>query len=158
MSHLDNGQFMTNDGYSAYTQVQNKTGNARDVEYRLLAQVTHDLSEALKTPSDVKKRVTAALRNRDVWSALRLDLSNENNALPKELRASLVSLSLWIERETSEVIDGTGDIDALIEVNRNIMAGLKPEKEEEKKNPDDKNMAEMPSSDVMKAFSTDEKV
>ncbi len=136
MSYLQSDQSMTNDGYNAYTQVQNKTGDGRDIEYRLLAKVTHGLAEALKTPNDVKKRVAAALHNRDVWSALRLDLSNENNALPKELRASLISLSLWIERETSSVIDGNGDIDALIEVNRNIMAGLKPEPEKEEKIPE----------------------
>lgn len=157
MSYLQSDHSMTNDGYNAYTQVQNKTGDARDVEYRLLAKVTHDLQRAIENPKDFKLRISAALKNRDVWSALRLDLSNENNALPKELRASLVSLSLWIERETSDVIDGNGDIDALIEVNRNIMAGLKPEEEKSKKKEEPK-APDTSDVDVMNALSTDKDV
>jgi flagellar protein FlaF len=156
MSYVQSENSMTNDGYNAYTQTQNKTGDSRDVEYRLLAQVTHDLSESLKTPDDVKKRVSAALRNRDVWSALRLDLNNEYNGLPKELRASLVSLSLWIERETASVIDGTGDIEALVEVNRNIMAGLRPEKENNEEQQEEKKAPDTSQVDVMNALSTDE--
>ncbi len=59
--------------------------------------------------------------------ALRVDLYDENNQLPQQLRASLISLSLWIEKETFALLEGEGDIDALIDINRNIMAGLKPE-------------------------------
>lgn len=154
MSYLQSDQSMTNDGYNAYTQVQNKTGDSRDVEYRLLAKVTLDLQRSLENPEDFKFRVSSALKNRDVWSVLRLDLSNEHNGLPKELRASLVSLSLWIERETSDVIDGNGDIDALIEVNRNIMAGLRPEKEDSPKKADEE-LPDTSKVDVMNALSTD---
>lgn len=118
---------MSYNGYAVYKNAQTKTDDARDIEYRLLAQVTAALKRAQETPDDVKTRVHAALWNRDVWSALRVDLSDENNQLPKELRASLISISLWIERETHAVLDNQGDIEALIDVNRNIMAGLKPD-------------------------------
>jgi len=115
-----------NSGYNAYTKNQNVTDSPRDVEYRLLANVTGALVEAQKEPDNTKKRVESAIWNRDVWAAFRVDLSSNQNGLPEELKASLVSLSLWIERETMAVMDGTGDIDALIEINRNIMGGLKP--------------------------------
>jgi flagellar protein FlaF len=118
-------------GYSAYAQTQNVAENSRDVEYRLLAQVTGSLVKAKDQPDNVKKRVESAIWNRDVWSALRVDLCSDQNKLPQDLKASLVSLSLWIERETNAVIDGKGDIEALIEVNRNIMSGLRPEMREE---------------------------
>lgn len=115
-----------NSGYNAYTKNQNVTDNPRDVEYRLLANVTGALVEAQNNPDNTKKRVESAIWNRDVWAAFRVDLSSNRNALPDDLKASLVSLSLWIERETMAVMDGTGDINALIEINRNIMGGLKP--------------------------------
>lgn len=119
---------MSNNGYAIYKNTsQSQTDDPRDIEYRLLAQVTAGLMSARDNPNDVKNRVEAALRNRQVWSALRVDLSSEGNQLPKQLRASLISISLWIERETSAVMDGSGDIDALIDVNRNIMLGLKPD-------------------------------
>lgn len=118
---------MSYNGYAAYKSAETQTGDMRDVEYRLLAQVTSALIQAKENPDDVKKRVHAASWNRDVWSALRVDLSSEDNQLPKELRSSLISISLWIERETYAVMDNMGDLDALIDVNRNIMAGLKPD-------------------------------
>ncbi len=118
---------MSYNGYAAYKSASTQTSDTRDVEYRLLAQVTGALIKAKEDPTDVKKRVQAVCWNRDVWSALRVDLSSEENLLPKELRASLISVSIWIEKETFAVMDNTGDIDALIDVNRNIMLGLKPE-------------------------------
>ncbi len=118
-------------GYSAYENSLNLSDDSRDVEYRLLAQVTSALIKAKDNPGDVKLVMEAAMWNRDVWSALRVDLTDDNNRLPQELRASLISLSLWIERETQSVMGSEGDIDALIEVNKNIMAGLKPEMAQE---------------------------
>lgn len=118
---------MSYNGYATYKSAQTQTNDTRDVEYRLLAQVTGALLQAKEDSSNVKKRVEAACWNRDVWSALRVDLSSETNQLPDTLRASLISVSIWIERETYAVMDGTGDLEALIDINRNIMLGLKPD-------------------------------
>ena len=118
---------MSFNGYAAYKSASTQTTDTRDVEYRLLAQVTGALIQAKEDPSNFSKRCEAACWNRDIWSALRVDLSHETNQLPKDLRASLISVSLFIEKETYAVMDNTGDIDTLIEINRNIMAGLKPE-------------------------------
>lgn len=118
---------MSLNGYTAYKTNQNKTESPRDIEYRLLAQVTHALITARDNPDLFADRIKAILWNRDVWSALRVDLSDEDNQLPKPLRASLISISIWIEKETRAVMDGKGDLDAMIDINRNIMAGLKPD-------------------------------
>ena len=112
--------------YSAYTNVQNKTDDPRDIEYRLLAQVTRSLMAARDGNVEFAKKIEAVLWNRDIWAALRLDLADEGNQLPKELRASLISISIWMEKETFAIMDGRGDLDAVIDINRNIMAGLKP--------------------------------
>lgn len=117
---------MSTAGYSIYKSVQTNKDDPRDLEYRLLAQVTGALLNARDNIDNAKQRVDAAKWNRDVWAALRQDLVSDNNQLPKELRASLISISLWIEKEALRVMEGSGDIDALIDVNRNIMAGLKP--------------------------------
>ena len=121
-------------GYTVYKSAQTNKDDPRDLEYRLLAQVTGALIKARDDFANVKDRVAAAKWTRDIWSALRQDLVSENNQLPKELRASLVSISLWIEKEALRVMDGSGDINALIDVNRNIMAGLKPEGQEATEN------------------------
>lgn len=126
---------MSYNGYTAYKTNQNKTENPRDIEYRLLAQVTSSLMRARAEPEAYGERVKAILWNRDVWSALRVDLSDPENMLPKQLRASLISISLWVEKETRSLLDNTGDLDAVIDINRNIMAGLKPENHEDSQEP-----------------------
>ncbi|HEY1095611.1 MAG TPA: flagellar biosynthesis regulator FlaF [Alphaproteobacteria bacterium] len=115
-------------GYSAYKFTNQQAKDTRDTEYRLLAQVTAALLVAKEknSSSELRERIDAVLWNRDVWGALKADLSSEGNSLPKELRASLISIAIWVEKESLRVVDGKGDIDALIEVNRNIMEGLKP--------------------------------
>lgn len=118
---------MSRTGYSAYKTAQNNQMDGRDTEYRLLAQVTGALMAARDNPKDIKAKVDAVLWNSKIWSAFRVDLYSDDNRLPQELRASLISLSLWVDRETHAVMDGNSDMDALIEINRNIMAGLKPE-------------------------------
>src|SRR5262245_58829876 len=118
---------MANTGYNTYKSTQKSTDDPRDLEYRLLAQVTGALIHAREHADIVRERVDAAKWNRDVWAAFRQDLTHEHNKLPKDLRASLVSISLWIEKEAMRVMNGSGDLDALIDINRNIMAGLKPE-------------------------------
>jgi flagellar protein FlaF len=52
------------------------------------------------------------------------DCMAEGNALPEQLRASIVSLSLWVGRYTSDVMQRQADIEPLIDINRTIMQGL----------------------------------
>jgi len=97
------------------------------MEYRLFAQVTLALMEAAKSdPLDVVARVDVLDWNRRVWGALRDDCSSPENGLPAPLRASIISLAIWVGRHTSAVIRRQEEIEPLIEVNRMIMQGLAP--------------------------------
>ncbi len=51
---------------------------------------------------------------------------DEGNRLPKELRAQIVSLSLWVSKYSGEVMRDGAPLDPLIDVNRSIMQGLQP--------------------------------
>ncbi|MFM7344996.1 MAG: flagellar biosynthesis regulator FlaF [Tagaea sp.] len=114
-------------GYQAYGRVQNATENPRSMEYRLLGQVTAALTKARDGNPGTAEFVDAMLWNKKVWDAFIVDLSSEGNRLPKELRAQIIGIGLWVGRETIQVLDGTGDIDALINVNKTIMEGLAPQ-------------------------------
>src|SRR5262249_26273445 len=72
------------------------------------------------------KIVDAALWNRRVWAAFKLDLLNEQNRLPVDLRGKLVSIALLVERETSQILAFKTDLSWVIGVNKTIMEGLKP--------------------------------
>jgi len=109
----------------AYHQAATRAESPRQTEYRLFAQVTLALMEAAKAdPSDVAARVDALDWNRRVWTVLGDDCANPANGLPASLRASIISLAIWVGRHTSAVIRRRENIEPLIEVNRLIMQGL----------------------------------
>jgi len=116
-------------GYNAYRKVQGATAtqNGRDLEYRLLAQVTGALIKARDGKSTLPERLGAILRNEKVWCVFLADLSHPNNGLPKGLKSAIASLALWVMKETRLVMDTDAPLDDLILINRQIMAGLKPE-------------------------------
>jgi flagellar biosynthesis regulator FlaF len=67
------------------------------------------------------QRVRALADNRRLWLTLSDVLRDPANALPRELRASLVSVGITVQREMDE---DKPDLEFLITVNENIAAGL----------------------------------
>jgi len=112
-------------GYAAYDRVQNTTQNPRQVEYRLLAQVTAALRAAKAKPDERASFYNALVWNKKVWDAFLVDLVDDRNQLPKPMRQQLIKLAAWVSKQTFAVMDGNASIDALIDVNTNIMDGLK---------------------------------
>lgn len=109
----------------AYQQAATRAENPRDMEYRLFAQVTRALIDAASLdPSEVARRADALDWNRRLWSTLGADCSDPKNQLPAPLRASIISLSIWVNKHTSLVIRRQEEIEPLIEINRMIMQGL----------------------------------
>ena len=109
----------------AYQQAAARVETPRETEYRLFAQVTLALVDASKLdPKDFDGRIGALDWNRRMWTVLAADCGAEGNQLPAELRAGIISLSIWVNKYTSEVIRGEEDIQDLIDVNRMIMQGL----------------------------------
>lgn len=109
----------------AYQQAATRAESPRDLEYRLFAQVTRALMEAQKLdPNDIGGRADALDWNRRVWSALASECGRPENGLPAPLRASIISLSIWVGKHTSLVIRKQEEIEPLIEINRMIMQGL----------------------------------
>jgi flagellar protein FlaF len=81
-------------------------------------------AEALDTLDPI--RLDALDWNRRLWSALATDCSDPQNGMAAPLRASIISLSLWVSRHTSAVIRREEEISDLVEINRMIMQGLAP--------------------------------
>jgi len=109
----------------AYQQATARAESPREAEYRLFGQVTRALIAAAELPaSDVRGRIDALDWNRRLWSALGTDCAAEGNKLPDALRASIISLSIFVGKYTSEVIRQEEDIQDLIDINRMIMQGL----------------------------------
>ena len=109
----------------AYQQAATRAENPRDMEYRLFAQVTRALIEAASLDRiEIAKRADALDWNRRMWSVLGHDCADGANGLPAALRASIISLAIWVDKHTTLVIRNQDDFEPLIEVNRMIMQGL----------------------------------
>lgn len=111
----------------AYQQAATRAESPREMEYRLFAQVTRALMEAAALDkNEIARRADALDWNRRVWMTLGADCQAKGNQLPAPLRASIISLSIWVGKHTSLVIRNQEEFEPLIEVNRMIMQGLAP--------------------------------
>jgi flagellar protein FlaF len=109
----------------AYQQAATRAENPRDLEYRLFAQVTRALMDAAALDKhEIGQRADALDWNRRLWATLGADCSDPGNQLPKPLRASFISLAIFVDKHTSLAIRNKEEIEPLIEINRMIMQGL----------------------------------
>jgi flagellar protein FlaF len=72
-----------------------------------------------------REAVEALLFLRRLWSALMSDLSSPENGLPQALRASLISIGLWVMKEADQIrLEQSDNFDGLIEINTILRDGL----------------------------------
>ncbi|MEA1937630.1 MAG: flagellar biosynthesis regulator FlaF [Pseudomonadota bacterium] len=110
---------------NSYVKTQDYSGNPRATEYRALALVTGRLIEAKERGG--RTLIEALFANQNLWTLFQADLAGSGNGLPPSLKAQLLSLSIWVQRFSSKVMKGEASADSLIEVNKAIMDGLKPQ-------------------------------
>ncbi|ACI97653.1 flagellar protein FlaF, putative [Rhodospirillum centenum SW] len=108
---------------AAYRQSMRDTVSPRQLEHRVFSQVTAELEVCTRQP-DAFATIRAVDRNRRLWGALVTDLAQPDNLLPDALKAGLISLGLWVNRYSSEVLTEGRPLNPLIEVNRTVMQGL----------------------------------
>lgn len=111
-------------GVSAYQRTRNSIEHPRATERRLLGQVTGALIDARERNMRGPMLADVLHWNREVWNSFSAACADGANALPETLRAGMISLSLWVDRHSSEIMAGRASLDDLIDVNRMIMDGL----------------------------------
>ena len=109
---------------NAYQRARTMVESPRATEHRLMSQITGDMIAAHEAGLTGPALMPVLHRNREVWSAFSAVCGSAGNGLPDALRASIISISLWVERFTSDVATGRESIQELIEVNRTIIEGL----------------------------------
>ena len=108
----------------AYQTTQKTTETHSQTEYRLFTDVTRALVQAKDKAKLDPQRHEALYWNKQVWSTLATDCGSQGNQLPQQLRASIISISIWVAKYSSLVARGEEDIQALIDINKDIMEGL----------------------------------
>ena len=113
---------MSHDAYKKTTQT---VSSPRETEYRAFCEATARLIRLSELSKDsVRDRIEALHFNRELWGALAADCRSDQNGLPVETRRSIISLSIWVSKYSSDVMRDREDVAPLIEVNKMIIEGL----------------------------------
>jgi len=122
-------------GLAAYKSIIRESETPRQIERRILTRITGALAKnAEEYDGDISSEQRlgilynglgeSLIENQLFWNMLKNDLATKENKNPTGLKASLLSIALWVERETNSVMGGAaGGLD-LIAVNQNIISGL----------------------------------
>ena len=110
----------------SYADVQSTSvSDAKDRERELLTRSIDMLSAAAAVGHGSMEAVEALHFTNRIWTTFVDDLGSSDNALPKELRANLISIGLWLLRETEDIRQGrTDNFEGLIEVSQIIRDGI----------------------------------
>jgi flagellar protein FlaF len=108
-----------------YQNTQRVAESPRETEYRLFGQVTGALIEVHNNKATGGTLVDAIDWNRRLWRALAADCGSDANQLSCDVRAKIVSLSLFINKYSKQVMREGASVEPLIEINRSIMQGLR---------------------------------
>lgn len=117
----------------AYSRAQNIGGNPRATEARAFMEAARRLSEAQKVVEDAPDAYRSALRlNWRLWTIIQSDVSGPDNPLPADLKANVISLSIFVDKHTLNALaePSARKLDVLININRNLAAGLMTSRDE----------------------------
>lgn len=105
--------------------LEDTTDQIRDNERRAFDTAIALLRRAQSSGRGTRDSVEALLFVNRLWTILLEDLADPGNGLPDSLRASLISIGIWVLRRTEDIRQGqVEDFSALIEVSESIRRGL----------------------------------
>lgn len=104
--------------------------SGREIEAMALTKAALQLKKCRSEwdPDDRDRRRSESLEhNQRIWSILQGELAREDNQLPKQLRQDLLTLSLFVDKRTFDIMayPAPEKLDILININLNIAAGLR---------------------------------
>jgi flagellar biosynthesis activator protein FlaF len=117
----------------AYRSAQKATAiSDREIDAYALTQSALKLRECQENWNMPERerieRLFAALKiNSLLWSIFQAEISRDGNPLPKNVREDLLTLSLFVDKRTKEIMcfPEPEKLNILIKINLNLAAGLK---------------------------------
>ena len=121
---------MSRNPLDAYKSVENSTLSGRDLEATVLDKAALRLQEVKTNWSSPDRDVLldeALKYNQRVWTFFQAEVSMPENPLPPEIRQNILTLSVFVDRRIFDVMayPEAGKLDILININRNLAAGLR---------------------------------
>jgi len=130
---------MTGSGYSAYDQNIKTTESPHETDAAVLEHAAQVLLAAqtllvAKEMDNDEDFYRALNYNQRIWTVLQA-FAIEENSLPDQIKANLLSLSIFVDKQTFKAMSESDPtkLDVLININRQIAAGFRsiPPVEEE---------------------------
>lgn len=121
-------------GYSAYTQNQSTGETVRETEARALMRCAGRMEAVQKEGTGYLDYCEAVRQNQKLWTFFQASLIGEESAkLPADLTDILKSLSIYVDRRSMRAYAEfqPGLLDVLININKQIAAGLMQREEAE---------------------------
>lgn len=110
----------------AYAETIEESGKVgRERERQVFDRCIELLDAAEKAGPGSQAAVEAIFFTRRLWSYLIEDLGKPDNQLPDSLRANMISIGLWVMRETENIRQGQStNFKGVVDVVRSVRAGL----------------------------------
>ena len=106
--------------------VEESSRDLRRHEYQLFDRAIHLMKSAEGKPAQSQEMIDAIVFVQRLWTFLIKDLGHPDNGLPDQLKGQLISIGLWVMRESDRVVRGEQrNLEALIDINAMIQEGLK---------------------------------
>ena len=124
---------MSQDKIQAYAQTQKSSMSPREVEAMAFTKAALMLEEAKKNTDDYDSYASALKFNQLLWTIIQADIVDKENELPAQLKANILSLSIFVDKQTVKALADTKTrhIDSLININKNLAEGLMAKVESE---------------------------
>lgn len=110
-----------------YGQVKRQTASDKHIELQLFSQITAKLRAQDKSYTGflTPDLAQVLVDNAKLWNLIFIDLSSTENRLPVTLKVNLIELSEFTQFHTQQVLRGEAEFGVLIDINTNIINGLK---------------------------------
>jgi flagellar biosynthesis activator protein FlaF len=118
---------MSSAAAQAYARVANTTSSPRDIEAQALLTAANKLHAVMVNADATYAQTFEALMfNRKLWSIFLSEAQRENNPQPLEIRQNIANIGIFVLSQTAalQISPQREHFKSLIEINRNIAAGL----------------------------------
>jgi len=118
---------MSKDVHSAYNTHQRSEESVRETEARALLSCASRLEAAREESCSQQEFYDALRHNQQLWTLFQSCLCESDNPLPRDLRGLLLNLSCYVDKVTFRALANNNRnlLRSLININRNIAAGLR---------------------------------
>jgi flagellar protein FlaF len=108
-------------GFTQYKTNHRVGASPQENEILAFSMANTQLAKAETEPA----RINALYNNQQLWSVLVKDVALSSNQLPDPLKQQITELGVWAMRYSTQAIANKWPVEPLVEVNRNMIEGLR---------------------------------